>query len=64
MATALLATGAAYTFVVLCISQWLFAVPLSYTIQRGFGEERLAWLLLGVALDLLHRFFVIFDPET
>ena len=63
IAMAILQTAALYTMVVTLIGHWYLHIPLSETIRAGFGNDRFAWLLLGLSIDVLARLHSLFDPE-
>lgn len=52
MASVFLLSASTYTFVVLVLSQLVFRGPaISILVDKGFGNERVAWLMVGVSLD-------------
>jgi hypothetical protein len=63
IALCILQSIAFYTVAVCILGQWLVHIPVSETIHKGFGDERAAWLLLGVAIDVGVRLYSLFDPE-
>jgi hypothetical protein len=54
---------AAYTLAICIFGHWFLKIPISMTIREGFGDERAAWLLLGVLIDVLVRLYGLFDPD-
>jgi hypothetical protein len=52
-----------YTLLVCLAGQWVFKIPVSQTIHDGFGDERAAWLLLGVSVDVAMRLYGLVDPD-
>jgi hypothetical protein len=53
-----------YVLFVLLIGFWVFGVPISVIVARGFGDERIAWLLLGTLVDTAIRLYAFFEPEA
>jgi hypothetical protein len=53
LATVVTLSAAAYTFIVLATSELIFHGPhLSVLASEGFGNVRIAWLLLAVVIDI------------
>ena len=63
IAMAILQTAALYSMVVTLLGHWYLHIPLSETIRAGFGNDRFAWLLLGLSIDVLARLHSLFDPD-
>lgn len=56
LASIVVLSASTYTFLVLVLSQLVIhGPPISLLIHDGFGEARVGWLLLGVALDGVFR---------
>ena len=56
LASIVILSASTYTFVVLVLSQLVVKGPqVSVLVHNGFGDQRVAWLLLGVALDGIFR---------
>lgn len=55
LASVLILGAATYTFAVLSLSQLLGGPALSKLSSEGFGDGRVAWLLLGVVADGIFR---------
>jgi len=52
LASLVVLSASTYTFAVLVLSQLVLKGPkVSFLISDGFGDSRIAWLLLGVTLD-------------
>jgi hypothetical protein len=55
--------ASSYTFAVCVLSQLFVGGPdVAHLIERGFGSERVAWLLLIVVLDQCFRLWDEFRP--
>ena len=55
--------ASSYTFAVCVLAQLVFGGPdVATLIERGFGSERVAWLLLIVVLDQFFRLWDEFRP--
>jgi hypothetical protein len=52
-----------YTLAICLIGHWYLKIPVSETIHDGFGDERAAWLLLGVTIDVMVRLYGLMDPD-
>jgi hypothetical protein len=50
-----------YTMIVLVIGEFFLGKPLSETIKLGFGDGRIAWLLVALAVDTSTRIVTLFD---
>ena len=62
IAMAILQGAALYTFIVTVLGHWFLHIPVAASVQAGFGNERFAWLLLGISIDLLYRLYSLYDP--
>jgi hypothetical protein len=60
--TGILLGLAVYAIVVACTGQLIWHKSIARTIERGFGEDRVSWVLVGVAIDMLLRLWQQFDP--
>jgi uncharacterized membrane protein len=64
ISAALLLAAAAYTMMTAVIGQFFLGIPLSQTIKHGFGDQRIAWLLVFLVVDMLARYLRLFDPAA
>lgn len=65
LASVFLLSASAYTFTVAACSDLFFQGPsLSLIVSDGFGNQRVAWLLVGVVLDSAFRIWDEFRPVT
>ncbi|HEV7599062.1 MAG TPA: hypothetical protein VGO49_02240 [Bradyrhizobium sp.] len=51
-----------YTFLVLIVGNFAFHIPVSVAVAN-FGEDRIAWLMLGLLADTFSRLYRLFDSE-
>ena len=63
IAMAVLQSAACYTMLTTIAGHWFLKIQLSETIQAGFGNDRFAWLLLGLSVDSIGRIYGLFDPD-
>lgn len=54
----------AYTLLVLVIGHFFFNYPISTDITSSFGDNRVAWLFVGITADVSARLFCLFDTPT
>ena len=64
IASAVMLGASLYTMVVLILGQFFFEVPISTAVEHGFGNQRLAWLIVFMATDLAARFVGLFDQRA
>jgi hypothetical protein len=65
MASVLLLAASTYTFMVLITFEFVLGGPdMTELIARGFGSERIGWLMVGVSLDGMFRVWEEFQPAT
>ncbi len=53
---------ATYTFLILIIGHFSHFRTLSAAIHTSFGDDRVAWLIVGITIDQFARLYRIFDP--
>jgi hypothetical protein len=59
--SAVMLTASFYTMLVLIVGEFFFSKPVSETIRLGFGDGRIAWLLVALAMDTGLRLIAVFD---
>jgi hypothetical protein len=54
-----------YSMIVGVVGQFALKIPISTTINSGFGDERIAWLLVFMTADVAFRIWNLFEdvPE-
>ena len=52
-----------YMICIILLLQFLWAVPVGVSIEKYFGSERMAWLLVFVAAEVTLRLFEIFSSD-
>lgn len=45
-------TASCYTMIVLVVGEFFMGLPVSATIHSGFGDSRVAWVLVYLVIDL------------
>ncbi len=60
-ANAVMLSALFYTLIVLVVGQFFFGHAVSTTINQGFGDTRVAWLLVVLAVDVGNRVIDIFE---
>jgi hypothetical protein len=60
ISSAVMLTASCYTMVVLVIGEFYLAIPVSETIRVGFGDSRVAWVLVYLIVDLAIRIASLF----
>jgi hypothetical protein len=50
-----------YTLLISVLGHFYLKIPISTTFSQGFGDERIAWLVLGLSLDIAIRLLSLFD---
>jgi hypothetical protein len=53
---------AGYTMIVLIVCHFSRYHPISFAIKNSFGDERVAWLFVGLVIDQFARLYRVFDP--
>jgi hypothetical protein len=51
-----------YVLVTMVIAYFYLAIPLSVMVADYYGEPRIAWALLGLAMDIAARLYEKFGP--
>jgi len=51
----------AYTLLVLVVGHFFLNYPISEDITASFGDNRIAWLFVGITADVLARVYCMFD---
>ena len=64
ISNAVMLSAAFYTMIILIIGQFFVGAPVSKTIAEGFGDGRIAWLIVVLALDTGMRIWSLFDPKS
>ena len=62
VASSVMLTAMLYTLIILVIGEFFLGRPVSATIRDGFGDTRVAWLLVALGLDTGARIAALFDP--
>lgn len=62
IASVFVTSAATYTFCILAWAQIVCTISLSRVIAHGFGDERIAWLLVAVTFDGVLRIWDEFRP--
>jgi hypothetical protein len=60
ISSAVMLTASWYTMVVLVIGEFYLAIPISETIRLGFGDSRVAWVLVYLIVDMAIRISSLF----
>jgi hypothetical protein len=55
--------AAGYVFFILAFGHFVLNVPASSIIRERIGDDRFAWLLIGVAADTFARLYRIFEAD-
>ncbi len=53
-----------YMISVILFLQFVWAIPVGVSIEKYFGSERTAWLLVFVAAEVTLRLFDIFSSDS
>ena len=60
IASTVLLAASLYTMIVLVVGEFFVGARVSETIKNGFGDGRVAWLLVALALDTGSRLAALF----
>jgi hypothetical protein len=61
ISSAVLMPAAAYTMAIAVIGQFFLHIDVSSTIKDGFGDQRVAWLLVFLVVDVMARYYRLFE---
>ena len=60
LAGAVVLPATLYAMVVCIVGHFFLRIPVSSTISNGFGDERIAWLLVALSADVAWRIWGLF----